>query len=456
MGEASTVYITTVVTESDPPMLPGLTLPASLRRMLDAFAGCFTKPTFVVFTAMVVGMIAQTGQKTVCGMLTGAGLARTWSHDRVHRFFARAVWSIDAIGLTVLRLVVTHLLPPDAVIVLAVDDTAHRRHGKKVHGASWVHDGSAPGRTELAFGHRWVVVGIVVQLPFMSRPVCLPVACRRWQGKGSASPVELAYQMVATIAAHLPGRRIHVVADAAYHGKQLRSLPKQVTWTTRLPRNATLYQRAPGRTGRRGRPRLKGDKLGKPAHVAAGLVWQAVKVARYGRVDTVKTAVIDCLWYGTFGPLPVRMICVRDRDDPKAPMLALVTTDLTSSVADLVARYAMRWAIEVTFFDCRQTLGVGQARNRVALAVERTWAFGMYVYSLVVVWYALHGHKPETVTERRLSAPWYLDKTDPSFADMLTTLRRTIIAARFTPVRPAQPTHEEIRQVQRAWALAAA
>jgi hypothetical protein len=150
------------------------------------------------------------------------------------------------------------------------------------------------------------------------------------------------------------------------------------------------------------------------------------------------------------------MVCVRDRDDPKAPMLALVTTDLTSSVADLVARYAMRWAIEVTFFDCRQTLGVGQARNRVLLAVERTWAFGMYVYSLVVVWYALHGHKPEIVTERRLSAPWYLAKTDPSFADMLTTLRRTLIAARFMGSRPAQPTNAEIRQVQHAWALAAA
>ena len=116
----------------------------------------------------------------------------------------------------------------------------------------------------------------------------------------------------------------------------------------------------------------------------------------------------------------------------------------------------MRWAIEVTFFDCRQTLGVGQARNRAPLAVERTWAFGMYVYSLVVVWYALHGHKPEIVTQRRLSAPWYLAKTDPSFTDMLSTLRRTIIAARFMGSRPARPTNAEICQVQRAWALAAA
>ena len=437
-------------------MLPGLTLPVSLRRLLDAFTGCFTRPSFAVFTAMVAGMITQTGQKTVCGMLAGAGLAQTWSHDRAHRFFARAVWSIDAVGLVVLDLIVTHLLPPGAVIVLAVDDTAHRRRGRHVHGASWIHDGSAPSRNKLAFGHRWVIAGVVVTLPFLSRPVCLPVACRRWAGKGTASTVDLACQMIEAIAAHLPGRTIQVVADAAYHGKRIKALPAQVTWTTRLPRNAALYGRAPGPTGRRGRPRLKGDRLGKPVEVAAGLVFQAIEVARYGRVETVRVAVVDCLWYGTFGPLPVRLICVRDRDDPKAPMLALVSTDLNAPAADLVARYAMRWSIEVAFFDCRQTLGVGQARNRTPLAVERTFAFGMYVYSLVVLWYAISGHRPEIVTERRIAEPWYLSKTDPSFADMLTALRRTIIAARFMPVRPAQPTHTEIRQVQRAWALAAA
>ena len=87
---------------------------------------------------------------------------------------------------------------------------------------------------------------------------------------------------------------------------------------------------------------------------------------------------------------------------------------------------------------------------------QRLVAQGMYVYTLVVLWYALHGHRAAIVVERRVQAPWYLSKTDPSFADMLTTLRRTIIAARFMGSRPAQPTNAEIRQVQRAWALAAA
>ena len=435
-------------------MLPGPMVPISLRRLLDAFKGCFTAPTFEVFSAMVIGLVSQTSNRTVCGMLTGAGLATSWSHHRAHRFFSVARWSVDQVGLTVFDLVLTHLVTDDADLLLAVDDTAHRRRGRQVHGAGWIHDGSAPSRNKLAFGHRWVVVGVVVQVSWLSRPVCLPVSCRRWQGKGAASTVEIAAQMITTIAARVPGRRVHVVADAAYHGKSLRDLPDLVTWTTRLPRNAVLYHRAPAPTGRRGRPRLKGDRIGTPAQAAATAVFQSLTVARYGRSDTVSIAVLDCLWYGVFGPAPVRMVLVRDRAN--RPMLALITTDPSVTSADLVARYAARWAIEVTFFDTRQTLGVGQARNRTPQAVNRTWAFGMYVYTIVVLWYALHGHRSGIVADRRVHAPWYLSKTDPSFADMLTALRRTLIAARFMGSRPAQPTNTEIRQVQRAWALAAA
>jgi hypothetical protein len=67
----------------------------------------------------------------VCGMLTGAGLATSWSHHRAHRLFSTAGWSIDQIGLTVFDLVLAHLFADGADLHLAVDDTAHRRRGRK-------------------------------------------------------------------------------------------------------------------------------------------------------------------------------------------------------------------------------------------------------------------------------------------------------------------------------------
>ena len=63
----------------------------------------------------------------------------------------------------------------------------------------------------------------------------------------------------------------------------------------------------------------------------------------------------------------------------------------------------------------------------------------MLIQSLVVIWYALHGHHPDDALARRLAQPWYQTKTEPSFEDMITKLRKTLIVARFTPDSPGQP-----------------
>ena len=123
-------------------MLRELTLPATLSRVLDPLRPCFTAPTFETFTALVAGLVAQPVSRTVCGMLTGAGLARVWHHARAHRFFSAARWCPHQVGLGVAELIVTHLLAPGAPITIAVDDTLFRRRGKKVHGVGWFHDGS--------------------------------------------------------------------------------------------------------------------------------------------------------------------------------------------------------------------------------------------------------------------------------------------------------------------------
>jgi hypothetical protein len=88
------------------------------------------------------------------------------------------------------------------------------------------------------------------------------------------------------------------VADAAYHGKPLPDLPGRVTWTTRIQRNGVLYQPPPPPTGKRGRPRTKGDRIGTLAQAATGAAWRQAAVARYGRTDTVRIAEVACLWYG--------------------------------------------------------------------------------------------------------------------------------------------------------------
>jgi hypothetical protein len=92
-------------------MLRVPTLPGSLGRVLEAFRPCFTTPTFTTFVTLLAGMVAQPANRTVCGMLAGAGVAGVWHHSRAHRFFAYARWHPDTVGLAVLRLIVGHLVP---------------------------------------------------------------------------------------------------------------------------------------------------------------------------------------------------------------------------------------------------------------------------------------------------------------------------------------------------------
>src|SRR5262249_32653711 len=125
---------------------------------LAALRPCFTAPGFVTFCALVCGMLASTGRRTVCGMLVGAGLSGSWSHDRAHKFFSTTRWSPQRLSILLAQLVVRLLVPADAVVSVVIDDTLFKRTGKKVWAAGWFHDGSvkgpkAGGRVRQQLGH---------------------------------------------------------------------------------------------------------------------------------------------------------------------------------------------------------------------------------------------------------------------------------------------------------------
>lgn len=437
-------------------MLPLPTLPVSLTALLVVFQPCFTAPAYRTFCGLASGFLAQTGRRTVCGMLTGAGLSRVWPHDRAHYFFARARWSPDQLGLILARLVAGLLVPAGAPVLVAIDDTLFRRRGKKVRAASWFHDGPAIGAHPVGYGNNWVILGIVVALPFCSRPVCLPVLARLVvKDTASASRLYLARRMIDMLAGALPGRVIHGVGDAACSGKDLAGLDDNITWTTRLRKDAALSGLAPPPTGKRGRPKLKGSRLPALKILAARAAFTEVTVTRYAKTATVQATVITCLWYPVFRSRKVQVVLIRDKSAAGYD-LALVTTDLDATAGQVIERYAARWSIEVANEDAKQIFGVGEARNRKAGAVRRTVPFTLACQTLTTVWYATAGHHDADVTARREQQPWYTSKTQPSTTDMIAKLRRVLIAARYLPSRPDQPTPAEIHTIRLAWETTAA
>jgi SRSO17 transposase len=445
-----------------------LHVPASLDGLLVLLRPCFSQPTFQTFRGLLVGQVCQIGQRTVCGMLVGARLSGVWHHARAHRFFSHARWRVDELGLRIAELVVARLCEPDAPVLVAVDDTLLHRLGRKVHGTFWHHDATANSRqAAVAWGNNWVVVGIVVRPVFLDRAVCLPVLFRLWQPKRKEIPAGrpdpqrpskpvLARELIDLLAARLTARTIHVVGDAAYATSAARGLPGRVTMTSRLRSNAALYAPAPPRTGKRGRPATWGARLANLAAIAAdpATAWTAATVRRYAKTETVMLHEIDCLWGPLGAETPVRVILIQDTTRASGYQIALITTDPDASPTQIIERYADRWPIEVCYEDAKHVFGVGHARNRSQRAVQRTVPFQFLTMTLTILWYALAGHHPDVVAEHRARAPWYLSKANPSTADMLAKLRRTIIAAQYHPGQARTPSPAQITQVQHAWAAA--
>ena len=423
----------------------GLAVPATWRALLEELAPAFRRrSTHALFMALACGMILA-GRRTVVAMAAAAGMAGRFR--RACWFFSHAVWDVDDLGVAVARLIVRHLLADGEPVTVAVDGTFFKRWGKKVAQARWAYDGSAQGGKKIAFGNTWVIAAIVVRLPACSSPVALPVLFRLWRGKGTASQVDLAAQMLSALAAAFPGRIIHGVGDAAFHGQAL--ICENSTWTTRLPVKAVLYGPKPARTGKRGRPRKKGARLGTPAQIAAGASWQAVTVRTYGKTRTVQAAVTGALWHGSFKDAPGQLVLVRAPDSRQPYDLALFTLDRTATAAAVIERYSWRWPIEPSNATGKQILGVGEACNRLEAAVERTVPFGFLVQSLLIVWYARFGYDPADISLRRRLCPWYRTKHEPSVADMLTRLRREFLKARFSAIRPGHSPHDQIEDY--AW-----
>jgi hypothetical protein len=134
---------------------------------------------------------------------------------------------------------------------------------------------------------------------------------------------------------------------------------------------------------------------------------------------------------------------IRKPDRAEGFDVAIASTDTAATTAELIARHDSRWTIETAHQEAKAH-GVGQARNRVRRAVERTVPFGFLAQTITIAWYALHGDPDADLHERRRSAPWYRQKATISYADILASLRRELIRHEYWAQAPATTSTPQI------------
>lgn len=408
---------------------------AALVLLLQELRPAFTQPTFRRFVDVVFGWLLVRGPHAVTGALVASGTAGRRHHAGYHRLFSGAAWEPDELGRLVF-LQITRLMPEGAPIPLVMDDTLAQKKGPKIFGLGTHLDPVRSTRRVriFTFGHVWVVLSVVVKLPFSRRPWALPVLFRLYRNvkdcERNEAPyrkkTELARQMVDVIATWAPERRFELAADSAYCNDTVtRGLAEHVVLYGRMRPDAALS--APPEVGSagRGRPRVRGARVPRPEEWAkdASVPWRKLTVTLYGSTREVEFKSFKAQWYRACGGRLLTIVVVRVSTGT-VPFQVFFCTDPTTNVAEVLERYASRWAIEVTFRDLKQLLGFADSQARTPKAVLRTAPFAGLLYSVVVVWYATvgHGSRFDVVPLR----PWYRQRRAPSLADMLEAVRRAV------------------------------
>ena len=423
-------------------------LTPSLLDLLQHFVPVFTTPTFTTFVQIVTGWVFSQRHLFITEIIFSGGHVGDGHWSRFHRFFSHAAWDLDAFTLRLAKLVVS-ILAPGATLLWAVDDTLCRRRGLTLYGAGMHHDPLISSRKKplVSWGHDWVVLCILIVHPFWAptKVFALPVAARLYRNrqgltkgkKGQAKAKkpkadpnhrtrpELAVELIQLASSWFPDDTIIVTGDSAYGGQSvLGQLPKNVHLISHVHPKGALYEPAPQpepNTKAKGRPRKKGARLPGMAAWAedSNQPWTELKFHQFGLHATLAVKTIQALYYKSGGDRLLAIVLVRDKKGGR-PDQMFYCTKLDWDARQILSTYSCRWAIECAFENCKQLMGLGEQANRVPKAVERTAPMAFFLYSVVVVWFHQVGHKWVRFPYR----PWYHRKQEPSFADMLTTLRR--------------------------------
>lgn len=413
---------------------------AVLATFADVLSSCrlhFTAPTFFRFLLLATGWIlAGEPRRCVTEALVVTQVSGCLHWQAFHRFFSRATWCIDGLGRSLLGLLSP--LCEAGWIDVALDDTLAPKKGRHVFGASMHVEPvrSTRQRRNLVHAHCWVVLTIVVNVPWSARPWAIPVLFRLYRGKKEAgvdyrTKAVLAREMLDLLLAWLPeATRVRLLLDSGYMNRSmLRGLPlARVTVFGALKTNAALYRAPKSETKkRRGRRRKKGERMATPAkmHRDRRWAWKDVTTTVYQKTRTQRVLSLQAQWYGVLGELLTRVVVV---DVDAAKVRVFLCTDVEQTAQAVLERFARRWSAEVWHRDGKQDFGFADSPAWSELAVRRTAPWAGLLSGLLVVWFhRVYGHVDVPLPER----PWYSWKEDLSFADLVRTARGMLRTVEF-------------------------
>jgi DDE superfamily endonuclease len=407
-------------------------LPPEAHPLVQVLALHFTSPTYQRFSTLLVGAVLTTGRRTVANLLRTLRHLAPGHRTDYQRVLSRAPWSGLTLGCALIQFLLDYFVP-DGPVMLIGDDTVDGHKGQHVYGKARHRDPVRSTHTYTAwrYGHRWVVLAILVKFPLATRAWALPVLIdlyrseegNRQRGRPHRTPAQLICRLLRLLLIRFPDRTFVFAGDSGYGTHEVARFchrhRDRLTLVSKLHPDANLFDPPPPYTGT-GRPRVKGNRRPKPRQaVAAAKTFTRLEVGWYGggkrRFETLDST---GYWYKSGMRLvPVRWVFVRDvtgthRDE------YFFTTDGDLTPTQVIGLYCGRWNIETTFQEVRSALGLETTRGWCKKTVLRAGPCLLGLYSVVAI---LFHTLPESKRTGTVSWP---GKATVTFSDALCSVRR--------------------------------
>jgi DDE superfamily endonuclease len=415
-------------------------LPREAAPLLLALEPVFTQPTWRRFVLLMAAAVLTTGRRTIANLLRTLGSLVPGHTTSYQRVLSAAAWSGVRLGCALCGFVLRHLVP-EGVVTLVGDDTVESHPGRKVYGKARHRDPvrSSHAYTAWRYGHRWVVLAVLVRLPFAGRPWALPVLVDlyrseeedRRRGRPHRTPAQLMCRLLRLLLLRFPDRAFVFVGDAGYGTHEVARFARRhrarLTLVSKLHPDANLFAPPPRYRGK-GRPRVKGRALPKPREaVAARRRFRRLTVGWYGGgTRQVQVASGSGHWYKSGrGLVELGWVFVRDREGTHRDEY-FFTTDPALGAAAVIGYYTGRWNIETTFEELRAHLGLGTTRGWCRNTVLRAAPCLFGLYSVVALLFEALPQAKQT------GAVEWPGKDGTTFSDALVAVRRWL----WTGTRP--------------------
>lgn len=408
-------------------------LPAEAQPLLDALLPHLSRPTYTRLVVLTAAAVVTNGRRTVANLLRTVGTLAPGHPASYRRVLSAAEWSGLALGCALARFLLEHVVP-DGPVDLVGDDTVDGHPGPKVYGKGRHRDAvrSSHAFTAWRYGHKWVVLAVLVKFPFASRRWALPVLVDLYrtpevsaaEGVRHRTPAQLMCRLLRLLLIRVPGRPFVFAGDAGYGTHAVARFCHRhrgrLTLVSKCHPDVNLFEPAPPYAGN-GRPRVKGQRVPKPRQAAAVAARGRLTVNWYGGgTRQVEAATGTGQWYKSgAGVVPIRWVYVKDATGTHRDEY-LFTTDTGLTADAVVGTYCGRWSIETTFQECRSCLGVETTRGRCRNTVVRAAPCLFGLYSVVAVTYHL---LPEAKRAGRVA---WAGKDTVTFSDALTAVRRRV------------------------------